>query len=250
MVGNYGDSGPPTPIAYSPQTLQFTDLSAAIPGAYQFHGGISGDSPQQAYGKDEGVNAATAIATNGDIVGAMSFRHTLYADGSSVPWDNTSQDTDDGIYLFQHAFIYTGGVTTDLNTYILGSTGWLLQGATGVAVVNGQDWIVGDGLVDGVHHAFLMTPATPGDANTDGRVDINDLTIVLSNYGQTGATWAQGEFTGSGTVDINDLTIVLANYGAISAAGASSAAVPEPGVLAMLAAALVGLLAWTQRTRK
>ena len=44
-------------------------------------------------------------------------------------------------------------------------------------------------------------------------MDINDLTIVLANYGQTVATWTQGEFTGDGTVDINDLTIVLANYG-------------------------------------
>ena len=52
----------------------------------------------------------------------------------------------------------------------------------------------------------------PGDANVDGKVDINDLTIVLANYNQTGMTWAQGEFTGDGTVDINDLTIVLANY--------------------------------------
>ena len=184
MVGNYGDNGPPTPIAYSPQTLQFTDLSAAIPSAYQYHGGTSEDSPQAAYGKDEGVNAATAIATNGDIVGAMSFRNTLYADGVAVPWKNTTQDTDDGIFLFQHAFVYTGGVTTDLNSYIL-SSGFLLQDATGVAVVNGQDWIVGDGLVNGVHHAFVMTPAMAGDANADGTVDINDLTIVLAHYGQT-----------------------------------------------------------------
>ena len=53
----------------------------------------------------------------------------------------------------------------------------------------------------------------PGDANHDGKVDINDLTIVLAHYGQTGTTWSQGEFTGDGTVDINDLTIVLAHYG-------------------------------------
>ena len=58
----------------------------------------------------------------------------------------------------------------------------------------------------------LLTPALPGDANLDGKVDINDLTIVLAHYGQTGMTWSQGEFTGDGTVDINDLTIVLAHY--------------------------------------
>ena len=57
-----------------------------------------------------------------------------------------------------------------------------------------------------------------GDANLDGKVDINDLTIVLAHYNQTGMTWTDGEFTGSGTVDINDLTIVLANYGQTLAA--------------------------------
>ena len=37
----------------------------------------------------------------------------------------------------------------------------------------------GDGTVFALH-------ALPGDANSDGRVDINDLTIVLTNFGQTG----------------------------------------------------------------
>ena len=61
-----------------------------------------------------------------------------------------------------------------------------------------------------------MTPLS-GDANLDGKVDINDLTIVLANYGQTGKTWTTGDFNGDGTVDINDLTIVLTNYGKTSA---------------------------------
>ena len=76
---------------------------------------------------------------------------------------------------------------------------------------------------------------TPGDANGDGRVDINDLTIVLANYGKTGMTWTQGEFTGDGTVDINDLTIVLANFG--KTAGSSLAAVSEPSTFVLFALA-------------
>ena len=91
----------------------------------------------------------------------------------------------------------------------------------------------------------LQTATFPGDANRDGRVDINDLTVVLANYNKTGMTWSQGEFTGSGTVDINDLTIVLANYNqTVGASGlASSSAVPEPSALLLAAAALAGCLA-------
>ena len=92
----------------------------------------------------------------------------------------------------------------------------------------------------------------PGDANMDGRVDINDLTIVLANYNQVGKTWSQGEFTGSGTVDINDLTIVLANYNQTvsAAAGGGPTAVPEPGALAILAGGIAGWSAYAWRRRK
>jgi hypothetical protein len=91
----------------------------------------------------------------------------------------------------------------------------------------------------------------PGDANEDNRVDINDLTIVLAHYNQTGMVWTQGEFTGDGTVDINDLTIVLANYGWTLAGGNGvMKAVPEPTMLALLAAALTGLVAYGWRKRK
>ncbi len=96
---------------------------------------------------------------------------------------------------------------------------------------------------------YVVPPGTPGDANGDGQVDVNDLTIVLSNFGQTGMAWAQGEFTGSGTVDVNDLTIVLANFGQ-TAASSAPAAVPEPGALLLLAAAVSGLLAFGWKTRK
>ena len=41
--------------------------------------------------------------------------------------------------------------------------------------------------------------------------------------------WYEGEFTGDGTVDINDLTIVLANYGHTSIGSASWPPCPSRG---------------------
>ena len=97
--------------------------------------------------------------------------------------------------------------------------------------------------------AVALRSGISGDANYDGKVDINDLTIVLAHYGQTGMTWSQGDFNGDGKVDINDLTVVLAHYGQTAGASGpgSAAGVPEPSALLLGAAALVGCLVFAGR---
>jgi hypothetical protein len=141
------------------------------------------------------------------------------------------------------AWTYTGpGFTTFSTAIALPSQSLVGQPLTvslNVAGGGGPDDQAGTNatwFIDNVRINEIM----PGDANGDGQVDINDLTVVLSNYNQTGMTWSQGEFTGDGKVDINDLTIVLAHYGQTSSAAIG--AVPEPGTLLMLAAGIVGLL--------
>jgi probable HAF family extracellular repeat protein len=101
------------------------------------------------------------------------------------------------------------------------------------------------------NHALILSlpQALPGDALLDGKVDINDLTIVLAHYGQTGASWSTGDFNDDGKVDINDLTIVLAHYNqtAGTALSGSLSAVPEPGSLLLLVLAGISLLAFARR---
>ena len=146
------------------------------------------------------------------------------------------------------AFIWTYGssTSTDLYTYAANLnaanlSGWDFQYAEGV---NNNGEVVGYGTYNGTPSAFaLLKNSGPGDANGDGRVDVNDLTIVLTNFGKTGTSWTQGEFTGDGTVDINDLTIVLSNFG--KTYGSSLTAVPEPSALLLIASALLGWLACT-----
>ena len=71
-----------------------------------------------------------------------------------------------------------------------------------------------------------------GDANGDGLVDDDDLSILLAHW--TGATgtdgrWATGDFNGNGAVSDPDLSILLANW-------TGPGAVPEPATLALVAA--------------
>ena len=62
--------------------------------------------------------------------------------------------------------------------------------------------------------------------------------------------WGTGDLIGDGTVDINDLTIVLTNYNTsvnTSPSVSFSGAVPEPGSLLLVALATAGLLAFARR---
>jgi hypothetical protein len=50
----------------------------------------------------------------------------------------------------------------------------------------------------------------PGDLNSDGSVNISDLSILLSNWNTASAT---ADINQDGTVNILDLSILLSNYG-------------------------------------
>ena len=98
-------------------------------------------------------------------------------------------------------------------------SGWVFTDADSI---NNNGEIAGYGMLNGVSHCFaLLNYSTPGDANGDGRVDVNDLTIVLTNFGQTGMTWSQGDFNGDRKVDVNDLTILLTNFGSVASSSAA-----------------------------
>ena len=180
----------------------------------------------------DGSSAAVGISDNGQVVG------TSY----SPPLPNGGE--------YPHAFVWSNGTMQDLNN-LTSAPGFTLNNAW---AINASGQIVGNAQVNGVSPttdiAFLLTPLEPGDANGDGRVDVNDLTIVLTNFGRTGTTWSQGDFNANGTVNVNDLTIVLSNYGYGVTSNAGASAVPEPSALALLvAAAALAPLAFRRRQR-
>lgn len=66
--------------------------------------------------------------------------------------------------------------------------------------------------------AFEFQGDTPtlclGDLNSDNRVDITDLSILLANF-STGTTAEEGDLNDDGIVDITDLSILLAYFGVL-----------------------------------
>jgi hypothetical protein len=63
--------------------------------------------------------------------------------------------------------------------------------------------------------SFVAIIPIPGDSNRDGLVDFDDLLTIAQNYGQTGRTFAQGNFDDdeAGHVNFDDLLALAQHYG-------------------------------------
>ena len=97
-------------------------------------------------------------------------------------------------------------------------------------------------LDSGVNGIGIASPATFGDADLDGDVDLADLGVLATNYEQPRELdWQHGDFDGDGDVDLADLGALATNYAAGEAQAVSDFAaltgVPEP------AASFIWLLA-------
>jgi hypothetical protein len=101
--------------------------------------------------------------------------------------------------------------------------------------------------VEGAGYYVIFQGYTAGDANGSHGVDGGDLAILGGNWGGSGKTWAQGDFTKDGSVDGGDLALIGGNWNwSKPPAPAPGEALPEPTTLALLA---LGATAFVRRRK-
>ena len=65
-------------------------------------------------------------------------------------------------------------------------------------------------------HLFEFT-FLRGDANGDGRVNLQDFNILAANFGQMPRDFTRGDFNYYGTVNLNDFNILASRFGTVVA---------------------------------
>ena len=108
------------------------------------------------------TSCAYAVNNNGQIVGS-----------SKILGDSEN-----------HAFLYDNNQMLDLNDLLPTGSGWELKNASDI---NDSGQIVGNGIIAGEYHAFLMTPYSCSehpamDFNLDCKVDIADFAEFVSQW--------------------------------------------------------------------
>jgi len=175
IVGNYGNSfeqdGTPTidePYPYSWNASQQGGIAPLVPGYDEGlilainstgQGAGFGEKPSGDSNIYEAAIWGSSVTPLGTLSGAQSS--VAYALNDNVDVVGSSSFSDGT----QHAFLYQGNgsqTMLDLNDLIPTDSGWVLNKATGI---NDKGQICGVGEIDGVSHAFLLTPmlAAPAD---------------------------------------------------------------------------------------
>ena len=116
--------------------------------------------------------------------------------------------------------------------------------------------------------AVVLELALYGDANLDGVVDSQDLTLLATDWKKSTNLWTAGDFNHDGVVDSQDLTLLATNwkktytspslpfggFSGDSLGGPGSGGpmtVPKPGTLVLLLLAVlgVGTRLWVRKQR-
>jgi hypothetical protein len=69
--------------------------------------------------------------------------------------------------------------------------------------------------------SILIRHTRYGDADLDGRVNLNDFNRLAASFGSTAARWSQGDSTYDARVNLDDFNVLAANFGEVLTASAT-----------------------------
>jgi probable HAF family extracellular repeat protein len=144
-------------------------------------------------------SAATRVNNAGTVIGLVcNCTDPLVPYG--VPNDNA------------RAVIWQDGQMRRASDVVTTTSDW--NSLNGLLDINERGQIVGYGYKNERYRAFLLTPEClfHGDLNDDRTISLDDLSLLLSDYGCTGFV-CPGDITDDGRVDLSDLALLLSAYG-------------------------------------
>lgn len=146
-------------------------------------------------------SAATRLNDAGTVIG-HAFNGT--GEASINPWVVPNPN--------HRAFVWRDGAMHDAFTLIPADSGW--TSLNSLWDINERGQIAGYGFRDNQWRGLLLTPQClfHGDLNDDRAISLDDLALLLSNYGCTGFV-CRADVDSDGDVDLSDLATLLANFG-------------------------------------
>jgi hypothetical protein len=172
--------------------------------------------------------ASLTISPGGKAIVAPNGDSTLFTQALTMASGTTLDLTDNGMILDYTGASPINGIIAILIGAYSGGT-WSGSGITSstaaanpalntaVGVAEATDLFtvfptnVGGFPVDNT--AVLLKYTFYGDANLDGRVNLQDFNRLAANFGQTGRRWSQGNFDYNNVVNLGDFNKLAINFG-------------------------------------
>jgi len=206
-------------------------------GLYCYANTIAGNTAESRGGGIHSVHSEEGILSGDRIVGNHApAGGGIYLDGENHMW--MLYDLDD-LSVFAQIYANDAEQVYNDNDFSGSFDYWdpgnvdarnVWWGTTDSAAIEAGIYDFLDDPSKGV--VFYSPCAAPlvGDASLDGVVNIQDLSILATNWEKQPSFWDEGDFNGDAEVNIQDLSMLATNW------GAEAAAVPEPACLVLLLA--------------